>query len=135
MNRFINIGILLLLVLFISFRVNVACNELNSEQLTSEILPFEIPVTFIGTLPCTSCMGIENTLILEEDRYIDNNTYIAGEMEPIRIEGTWKFRSDTLYLYIDEILNYKTFFWDDNELIFLSSLGVRRGSSLAIKVD
>lgn len=135
MNRFINIGILLLLVLFISFRVNVACNELRSDQPTPETQPFKIPATFSGILPCTTCVGIENTLTLENDRYIENNIYIEDEMEPIQIEGTWEFKSDTLYLYIDEILTYKTFLWEENELIFLNSLGSRSGNNLSAKVD
>lgn len=135
MNRFINLGILLLLVLFISFRINVACNELKSDQTTDKIPPFEIPITFNGILPCTTCAGINYSLILENDRFIENNIYIEDEMGPINNEGTWDFSSDTLYLYIDEILQFKTFLWEENELIFLNSLGSRRDANLSIKVD
>lgn len=135
MNRFLNIGILLLLVLFISFRINVACNELRSDRPAQVTTPFKLPVTFGGLVSCTTCSGIDYSLTLESDRFLENNIYIEDEMEPIQIEGTWDFRSDTLYLYIDEILQYKLFLWEENELIVLNSMGSRRESSLSVKTD
>lgn len=135
MNRVINIGILLLLALFISFRVHVAFSELRSVESIRSGLPFDLPVTFNGIVPCTTCVGIDYTLTLENDRYLENNIYIEDEMGTIQIEGIWDFRSDTLYLYIEEILTYKTFLWEKNEMSLLNSMGSKRGVQLSIKVD
>ena len=119
MNRFVNIGILLLLVLFISFRVNVACNELRSEKTQQEIFPFEIPVTFSGILSCSNCVDIVYTLTLENDRFYEKNNYLDDETDPVEMDGRWDFRSDTLYLYNEEIVQYKSFSWEEDKLIFL----------------
>lgn len=135
MNRFINIGILLLLVLFISFRINVAYNELNRDQPADEIVPFVTPISFYGILPCTTCKGIDYTLILDHEKYIEHNIFLDDEMDPIELEGAWVFRSDTLSLYIDENLLHKSFLWEGSELILLDSLGARRAVNLSVKVD
>lgn len=54
MNKFVNIAILVLLAVFISFRINVACSELSKHQegeqpttLAEEI--FELPAVFHTT--------------------------------------------------------------------------------------
>lgn len=133
MNRFINIGILLLLVLFISFRVNVACNELMSNKPLQEITPFKTPVIFSGILHCNACVGIDYTLTLESDKYLENNLYVADDMGLIEIEGTWDFRSDTLFLYIEESLEYKRYLWKGNELILLNGPESIKEGILSIK--
>lgn len=133
MNRFINIGILLLLVLFISFRVNVACNELMSDKPLQEVIPFKTPVIFSGILHCNACVGIDYTLTLESDKYFENNLYIDDDMGLIEIEGTWDFRSDTLFLYVEESQEYKRYLWEGNELILLNSHGSRREGILSTR--
>ena len=35
------------------------------------------------------------------------------------MDGRWDFRSDTLYLYNEEIVQYKSFSWEEDKLIFL----------------
>lgn len=135
MNRFINIGILFLLVLFISFRINVACNELRSEKPQEEKLPFEIPITFNGILSCSNCVGIDYILILENDRFHEKNNYMDDGMGAIEVYGRWDFRSDTLNLYAEEFLQYKRFLWEEGELIFLDVNGSERKGHISINVD
>jgi copper homeostasis protein (lipoprotein) len=134
MNRVINIGILLLLVLFISFRVNVACNELRSDKSGSEAVQAELPVTFTGLLPCDDCPDIQYTLTLEEERYVEKSFSIEGESAPLQSEGIWELISDTLYLFKENTYPDKRFLWKDDKIILLDQNNTE-ASSFSIKAE
>ena len=119
MNKIINIGILLLLILFISFRVNVACNELRSDRLGAEAVQAELPVTYTGLLPCDNCPDIQYTLTLDIGKYVEKSFSIEGESAPLQSEGIWELRSDTLYIYNENTSPEKRFLWKDDEIILL----------------
>jgi len=119
MNRVINIGILLLLVLFISFRVNVACNELRSDKSGIEAVQAELPVTFTGLLSCDDCPDIQYTLTLDNGKYVETSFSIGGDSAPVQSEGIWELRSDTLYIYNENTSPDKRFLWKEDEIILL----------------
>lgn len=133
MNRVINIGVLLLLVLFISFRVNVACNELRSDKTGNISIQPELPKTFIGFIPCNSCPDIQYTLILESERYVEISDSITGKTAPVHIEGHWKLKSDTLFIFDENTLPRKHFLWKEDE-IFLLNQDNTKVSKLTINI-
>ena len=134
MNRVINIGILLLLVLFISFRVNVACNELRSDRSSGETKHIELPVSFSGTIPCNSCPDIQYFLTLESEKYVENSLPIDEETAPLHTEGLWELKSDTLYIYSEYDIPVKRFLWRDYEIILLDQDN-SKVSSLNLKAE
>lgn len=122
MNKFINIGILLLLVLFISFRINVACNQLDKKPAV-EKSNLAIPSTHETVLPCASCPGIEYSLTLNEDLFLEKNIYIDRAEQPVQIVGVWEVRSDTLILINDKDLIHKRFIIANDSLTLLDNEG------------
>lgn len=122
MNKFINIGILLLLLIFISFRINVACNQLEKEPADEET-GLVIPSTYETVLPCASCPGIEYSLTLDENLFLEKNTYIDRSNVPVQIEGIWEIQSDTLILMNDKELIHKRFMITNGSLTLLDNEG------------
>jgi hypothetical protein len=120
MNRVINIGILLLLVMFISFRVNVACNELRSDRPDDSKIQTGLPITFTGLLARNDCPDIQYTLTLENNRYVEKSISIEDESAPLQSEGIWELKSDTLFIYHEDNLTVKRFLWKDGEIILLA---------------
>lgn len=133
MNKLINIGILLLLVIFISFRVNVACNELNSDRSNSSGY-HDLPVTFQGILPCESCPEIQYSLTLEEERYIEYSITLQEAITHHHTEGKWKLIADTLYIYDMNDSAVKKFLWRKDEIVLLSQDNSEIGS-IAIEIN
>ena len=127
MNKFINIGILLLLVLFISFRINVACNQLDRDSI-EPASDLTIPSEYEGVLPCASCPGIEYTLRLDFSRFQENNIYIDQSDQQIDIDGNWEIRADTLFLISDEELIHKRFLIKNESLTLIDNEGERISS-------
>ena len=124
-NKFINIGILLLLGIFISFRINVACNQLDKkpDNPTSSFL--NIPSNYEAVLPCASCPGIEYRLTLTENRFMESNVYIDSSDQSVEIDGTWEIQSNNLVLLKDDERVHKRFMIDNLSLILLDNEGDR----------
>ena len=90
MNKFINITILVLLAIFISFRINIACNELRkSGEAEQENAELSIPSSFTGILPCADCPGIQYVLTLDENSFTEVSRYKDRSSEPFITEGAW----------------------------------------------
>lgn len=127
-NKFINIGILLLLVIFISFRINVACNQLDKKPDNPSSSILNIPSDFEAVLPCASCPGIEYKLTLTENRFIESNVYIDRSDQPVEIDGIWEIQSDSLFLLKDNERIHKRFIISNHSLILLDNEGDRIAS-------
>jgi len=120
LNKYINISILLILGIFISLRINVACSELEklSDEETNEE-SFSIPVSYSGVLPCASCPGIQYSLVLEDEKFTEASWYIDRDPNPFVNKGTWQQSADTLRLFDDSDELLKTFLLDDREIVLL----------------
>jgi uncharacterized membrane protein len=123
MNKLVNIVILVLLALFISFRINVACNQLAEQKKTEEPkadMEIEFPAFYSGVLPCASCPGIQYTLILKEGRYEEISGYIDREPGWFTETGIWTLIDDTLRILDNDHQPIKTFLYLDNALELLN---------------
>jgi uncharacterized membrane protein len=120
-NKAINITILVLIVLFISFRLTIACNEMSKsdQELKSDPIN-ELPVTFTGFLPCADCPGIEYYLLVEEDGFTEISWYRDRDTGPFTESGEWFLQNDTLTIYNEDGDLLKTFLYDENRLTLLS---------------
>jgi hypothetical protein len=121
MNKFINIAILVILVVFISFRINVACNELSKENaapgnLTSQI---ELPSFYYGTLTCTTCPETYIEMHFNRDIYSETRQYSTRDFMPYSGMGNWKVSGDTLTTYKDSGLTNLTFLIRADSLYWL----------------
>ncbi len=126
-NKFINIGILLLLVTFISFRINVACNQLDKkpDDPSSSPTNLNISTDYEAVLPCASCPGIKYRLNLTENRFIESNVYIDRSDQPVEIDGTWEIQADRLILIKEDDRVHKRFIISNRSLILLDNEGDR----------
>jgi uncharacterized membrane protein len=134
-NKVINIIILLLLILFISFRLNVACSQMDreSEQRISEEIE-NLPLTFYGILPCADCPAIDYHIVIEEESFTELSWYRDREPDPFKNTGDWVLRDDTLRIYdgeTDQLL--KTFLFSDRQLTLLDQNEQRITGELADK--
>lgn len=112
-NKIINITILALLVLFISFRLTTACGEMDNREQVRESDPIEeLPAVFTGMMPCADCPGIEMHLLIDEDGFTELSWYRDRSPEPFKTEGTWVLNSDTLSLYSSENELLKSYLFD-----------------------
>lgn len=116
-NKIINITILVLLAIFILFRVNTALNQMNKGEEEPQIKNF--PVVYSGITPCADCPGIDYTLVLEEERFIEWSHYIDRGENLFRQEGTWTLESDTLKLFRPEGDLHKGYLYDEQNLSML----------------
>ena len=115
-NKFINITILVLLTVFILFRINTALNQMNSddEQVSQSIE--DLPAVFSGVLPCADCPGIETVIVLNETGFEELSHYQERESNLYQAEGTWSLSGDTLKLYRSEDELYKAFIFSREQI-------------------
>lgn len=119
-NKIINITIVSLLVLFISFRLTTACGEMNNRDQVQESDPIEeLPAVFTGMLPCADCPGIEMHLLIEEEGYTELSWYRDRSPDPFMTEGNWALKNDTLSLYIDNNELLKVYLYDGETITLL----------------
>jgi uncharacterized membrane protein len=126
-NKVLNILILFLLALFISFRLVTACNQLDrtSESETeSDQTDMNLPVIYSGTIPCADCPGIEVYLLLEEKNlFTELNWYRDRSPEPFVEEGTWELKGDSLSLFNSDRSLLRTYLYDGDTITMLDSAG------------
>ena len=115
-NKFINITILVLLTVFILFRINTALNQMNSddEQVSQSIE--DLPAVFSGVLPCADCPGIETVIVLNETGFEELSHYQERGNNLFQEEGTWSLSGDTLKLYRSEDELYKAFIFSREQI-------------------
>lgn len=119
-NKVINITLLLLIILFVSFRISTACSQINQENETAESENIEeLPISFSGMTPCADCPGIEYYLHIEEDHFTELRFYRDRNPEPFVTTGSWFLQNDTLTIYNEneEVLN--TFLFSEDRLTML----------------
>ena len=115
-NKFINITILVLLTVFILFRINTALNQMNSddEQVSQSIE--DLPAVFSGVLPCADCPGIETVIVLNKTGFEELSHYQERDSNLFQEEGTWSLSGDTLKLYRSEDELYKAFIFSREQI-------------------
>jgi len=123
MNKFANIAILILLAVFISFRINVACNELSRDSSTTGTLSssIELPASFYGTLTCNTCPETYIELHLDRDIYSETRQYSTRDFMPYAGMGNWNLSGDTLTTYKDSGLANLTFLVKADSLYWLQN--------------
>ncbi len=118
-KKAVNITILLLLAVFILFRVNTALKQMNrSEQGESQKIE-NTPAVFSGVMPCADCSGIEYTLVLEDQRFIEWSHYRDRDQNLFDIRGSWRLSGDTLKLLRDGDDLHKAFLFSQNQIDML----------------
>jgi uncharacterized membrane protein len=123
-NKIINITILLLLVLFISFRISLACEQMDRDAdatFTESEQIDNLPVTFSGQLPCADCPAIDYYLLIEEDGFTGLSWYRDRSPDPFEESGRWELRDDTLSIYDGDDTRLKTFLYNNDRLTLLDT--------------
>jgi uncharacterized membrane protein len=119
-NKVVNITILILIVLFVSFRLTTACNQMDQELKRAESESIEeLPVTFSGFIPCADCPGIEYYLLIEEDRFTEIRFYKDRDPESFTKSGEWFLQNDTLTIFDENNEALSTFLFSENQLTLL----------------
>ncbi len=117
-NKVINITLLVLIVLFVSFRITSACNQMDKNQQSVESA-MELPASYSGVIPCADCPAIEYRLYLEEDQFTEFRTYMDRNPEPFVASGTWSVSSDSLSLTSADGESISTFLYDGDSITML----------------
>ena len=118
-NKVVNITILVLLAVFIIFRVNTALNQMNKgEQVQSGTIE-DLPAVFTGVMPCADCPGIEYIVVLNEDGFEELSHYLDRGSNLYQVEGVWSLTGDTLKLYRDEEELHKAFLYGRDQIRLL----------------
>lgn len=111
-----------MLVIFISFRVTMACGELQKSDTVDETLP-GLPKTFSGMLPCADCPGILYYVQLKDDSFTEISWYQDRDPGFFEESGMWSIKGDTLFTYSDTDIDsddpYKIFLYRDDQLTLL----------------
>lgn len=102
-NRIRNISLLIVLGIFISLRLHVACTGLQSNKQTDDpVTNIAIPAQYYGAILTDTGEDSLVVLHLDEDMF----TEIRRERDPfgsaVIVEGEWMTRADTLYLTAKE---------------------------------
>ncbi|PKD45014.1 copper resistance protein NlpE N-terminal domain-containing protein [Rhodohalobacter barkolensis] len=118
-NKVINITILVLLAVFILFRVNTALNQMNSDDQQPSQSIEEFPTVFTGVMPCADCPGIESTVLIEEESFTEWSHYQDRGDNLYQVDGNWSFSGDTLKLYRVEGELHKAFLYSKDQLQLL----------------
>lgn len=123
MNKFVNIAILVLLGVFISFRINVACNELSKNKSSGDTFSalIDIPSTYHGTFNCTTCPETHIELSLNHDIYSETRQFSTRDFMPYTGMGKWQISGDTLTTYKDSGLTNLTFLIRPDSLYWLQN--------------
>lgn len=123
-NKIINITILVLIVLFISFRLSTACSEMSKTEQVKSSDPIEnLPVTYSGFTPCADCPGIEYYLLIEEDGFKELKWHRDRSPEPFENTGEWVLQGDTLTIYDESNERLNRFLYSGDQLIMLDRQG------------
>lgn len=108
---------MLILAVFILFRINIALNQIKSEVQSPQLE--NLPAVFTGVMPCTDCPGIEYTLVLDENRFTEWSYYQERDDELYEVRGHWSLGNDTLKLYRDESEIHKTYLFSRDQIDML----------------
>lgn len=130
-NKVVNILILLALVLFISFRLTTACNQIGQSGPVSDTIE-NLPITYSGTIPCADCPGIETYLHLKDDfQFNEVQWYLDRDQNPFTTTGRWVLQEDTLTFFDEDKNPLKSFLYSDEQLTMLDTEGNKITGELA----
>ncbi|MCC5913786.1 MAG: hypothetical protein JJU46_05380 [Balneolaceae bacterium] len=118
-NKAVNIIIILLLVLFISFRLSIACDELNRErpaELPESEEITDLPLSFTGTVPCEGCPDTEIHFHLDQNRYELLEWDLADELPSEPERGYWVLSGDTLTTYSEDLEISNRFIFSEDQI-------------------
>jgi len=118
-NKVINITILVLLTVFILFRINTALKQMSSDDKQVSQSIENLPAVFTGVLPCADCPGIESTLVLNENSFEEFSHYRNRGNNLYQVDGTWTLTGDTLKLYRVEGELHKAFLYSRDQIKLL----------------
>lgn len=120
-NKTVNIIIVVLLVLFISFRLSVACDELNRDRtppadLSESEQIDNLPLSFTGTVPCDGCPDTEVHLHIEEDCFELLEWDLSDDLPSEPKKGHWVLSGDTLTIYSTELEPHAQFLFSEDRV-------------------
>jgi len=118
-NKVVNITILVLLAVFIIFRINTALNQMNSDNQQTSASIENLPAVFSGVLPCADCPGIESIVALYDDRFEELSHYRDRGNNLYQVDGNWALTGDTLKLYRVEDEIHRAFLFSREEIRLL----------------
>lgn len=119
-NKVVNITILVLLAVFIFFRVQTALNQMGQDNQTANEPPeIELPSSYYGVVPCADCPGIRYLLHVDETSYTEYRWYIEKESSAFKTSGNWVIESDTLFIFDENEDPYQAFIIEPDNLILL----------------
>ncbi len=120
-NKIINITIIVMLIIFISFRISIACEELQKDSQNFEYPVIDLPAAFTGSLPEISSSETVYYLELNQEHFKEVTFYRDNKLNSSVTAGTWTQSADTLYLFTEDDEILKRFRYVNNQLILLQS--------------
>lgn len=117
-----NIAILILLAVFISFRINVACKELtknSANSLIKEGSEINIPALYRGELSYQNCSKTTIEIELEDGVYREIRRHHSQQDSSYSASGKWKASGDTLFTFKNDGSLNLVFLKKDNRLYWL----------------
>lgn len=126
---------LMLFLIFCSSLPLLSCSSVRQETSVAfsvdDEVPFPLPATFTGNIPCPDCLRVEITLNLRPDSIYQLRKTYQAEHEPLKIEsqlGRWRFAEEGNFIILGKekgaLKSYEI--KDNNRLKFvgLESVGV-----------
>jgi heat shock protein HslJ len=115
-------------LLFLSLLFN--CAEKNYSDIHEAKTSLDYQGTYVGTLPCADCEGIAYKLILAEDTFSLETTYLGKSQEVISSTGTYSWTKQKNVIQ----LSNKDYYWViENQLVKLDMQGNKISGALADK--
>lgn len=119
-NKIINITILLLLVIFISIRLSIACEQLNKSEsaIIDEVATqteLDVPSAYSGQYAPSDDEIIHYSLLLSEGQFTE--VYLMVDSEQLIIDGNWEQLEENLHLQNEGGELTKRFKIDNDELV------------------
>lgn len=116
---------------------NTDCKQNNNQQNTTVIAESNVAPaytgTYLGTLPCADCEGIETTIVLNADgTYTQTQLYLKGS-DKTRFEeqGKIKYAASTQMLTLNNGKETSLYKLEGNKLIQLDTQGKAAEGDLA----
>ncbi|MCC5940247.1 MAG: hypothetical protein JJU37_01795 [Balneolaceae bacterium] len=124
-NKVINITILLLLVIFISIRLSIACEELNKsavdQQTNNQVGDIELPAAFSATAVSSSDHQLHYSLILKDNRFKEVVLFDDESQSTIENTGLWEISNNRVTLTDHQGELLKLFRLQESELLLIKA--------------
>lgn len=107
-----------------------SCAEKNYSEIHEAKTSLDYQGTYVGTLPCADCEGIAIKLILVEDTFSLETTYLGKSQEVISNTGTYSW---TKQKNVIQLSNQDYYWVIENQLVKLDMQGNKISGALADK--